>query len=213
MTAAPLVRPQLRGVSHQIFFFVAVIAGLLLVRSAPTARATWGAAIYAGSLALLLGVSATYHRVWWQPGPRAWMRRLDHASIFVLIAGTYTPLCLTLAERSGVALTLIWSVAALGALKSVLWPSAPRALVAALYVAMGWGGLYLTPTLLEHTGVAGLAMILVGGLFYSVGAVFYALKRPNPFPGVFGYHEIFHALVVLASMLHFTVMIRVVAAL
>lgn len=212
MTTATLVKPRLRGVSHQIFFFVAVIAGAILVHGAPTPRGTWGAAVYATSLALLLGVSATYHRVDWQPRPRAWMRRLDHSAIFILIAGTYTPLCLAL-EESRWPLMMIWGVAAVGTFKSILWPGAPKWVMAGLGIAMGWGGLYLTPTIEARAGLAGLGMVLLGGLFYSAGAVIYALKRPNPVPGVFGYHEVFHALVVAAAALHFAVIAVVVPSL
>jgi hemolysin III len=206
-------KPRLRGVIHQWSFFVALAGGLVLVATAPTTRATWGALIYALSLATLLGVSATYHRVSWQPGPRLWMRRLDHSAIFVLIAGTYTPLCLALPDGGALALAMIWGLAALGTLKSVLWPLAPKALVAALCVAMGWGGVLLVPTIQARSGAWGLAAVLAGGVLYSVGAVIYAAKRPNPVPGVFGYHEVFHALVVAAAALHFGVMTQVVQSL
>jgi len=206
-------KPLLRGVSHQIFFFVALIAGVLLVRWAPPGPATFAAIVYATSLALLLGVSATYHRVSWEPGPRLWMRRLDHSAIFVLIAGTYTPLCMAMPEGRELALALFWIAAALGTLKSMLWPRSPKWVIAALCVAMGWGGVTLMPIIEARAGFAGLAMVIAGGVLYSAGAVIYAMKRPNPFPRVFGYHEVFHALVVVAAGLHFAVMTEVVGGL
>ncbi len=206
-------KPLLRGVIHQNFFFVALVAGVALVAVSPPGRATWAALIYAASLVSLLGVSATYHRISWRPRARAWMRRLDHSAIFVLIAGTYTPFCLALPEGRTLALGLIWGSAAVGALKSMLWPFAPKWLVAGLCVAMGWGGLYLVPTISATTGPVGLGLIVAGGVLYSIGAVIYALKRPNPWPRTFGYHEIFHALVVAAAVLHFAVVMRVVGQL
>lgn len=213
MTALGLERPRLRGVIHQAAFFIALAAGIGLVLYSPAGKPTWAALVYATSLVLLLGISATYHRVLWQPRARAWMRRLDHSAIFVLIAGTYTPFCLALPEGRVTALVGIWSAAAVGALKSILWPHAPKWIVAALCVAMGWGGLALVPTISATTGTVGLALIVLGGVLYSLGAVVYALRRPNPWPQTFGYHEIFHSLVVLAALLHFIVVLRVVGQL
>lgn len=205
-------KPLWRGVIHQVFFFVALAAGVALVAAAP-GRARWAAAVYAASLVALLGVSALYHRRNWRPRPRVWMRRLDHSAIFVLIAGTYTPLCAATADRVALALWLVWGCAALGALKSMLWPYAPKWLVASLCVAMGWGGVVLTPALAARTGASGVSLMAAGGLLYSVGALVYALRRPNPFPGVFGYHEVFHALVVAAAACHFVLVALLLATL
>lgn len=206
-------KPLLRGVSHQVFFFVALAAGLALVLAAPSPHAAAAAAVYGVSLATLLGVSALYHRINWPPRPRIWMRRLDHSAIFILIAGTYTPFCMALPERSTLALAVIWGCALAGTIKSLLFPYAPKWVVAALCVAMGWGGVLMVPTIAARAGVLGAGLLLAGGVLYSAGAAIYALKRPDPLPRTFGYHEVFHALVVAAAMLHFVVVARVVAGL
>ena len=157
--------------------------------------------IYTLSLATLFGVSAAYHRPTWQPRARQWMRRLDHAAIFVLIAGTYTPLCLglPLAEASTLR-AFVWTGALLGVLQSMLWVTAPKPLIAVLYVALGWSIAPYVTTVYRAVGAAPLALILVGGVVYSAGAVVYAKKRPDPVPAVFGYHEVFHALVIVATL-------------
>ena len=206
---AALARPRLRGVIHHYFFFVAATAGALLVRSAPPGKPTVEAAVYAGSLASLLGVSALYHRIYWPPRRRAWMRRLDHGSIFLLIAGTFTPLSLVLGDRQPLALALIWTAAALGVAKATLWPFAPKWVNSALCVAMGWGGVFLVPAVLAVAGPDALGMMAAGGLLYTIGAVFYAARKPNLVPGVFGYHELFHALVVAASACHYAAVLLV----
>ena len=202
--AAALVKPLLRGVSHQVAFFAALAAGAALVARAPP-RARWAAAVYAGSLAAMLGVSALYHRPTWAPGPRRWMRRADHAAIFVLVAGTYTPFTLLLPSRSATVLALAWGGAALGIVQSLFWVQAPRPLVAALYIGFGSAILLFWPALHAALGAAGLFVLLFGGVLYATGAVIYAARRPDPLPAVFGYHEIFHALVVAAAVCHFSV--------
>ena len=209
----PLVKPRLRGVSHQFAFFVALAAGASLVALAP-AQARLAAAIYAGSLATLLGTSALYHRPTWAPGPRRWMRRADHAAIFVLIAGTYTPFTLLLTPHDALVMrALAWGGAALGIVQSLFWVHAPRPLVAALYIGFGSAILVFWPALHGALGASGLSVLLLGGLFYSTGAVIYVARRPDPLPAVFGYHEIFHALVVAAAVCHFTVVASVMRAL
>ena len=209
----PLVKPRLRGVSHQFAFFVALAAGASLVALAP-AQARLAAAIYAGSLATLLGTSALYHRPTWAPGPRRWMRRADHAAIFVLVAGTYTPFTLLLPPHDALVMrALAWGGAALGIVQSLFWVQAPRPLVAALYIGFGSAILVFWPALHGALGASGLTVLLLGGLFYSTGAVIYAARRPDPVPAVFGYHEIFHALVVAAAVCHFTVVASVMRAL
>jgi hemolysin III len=207
-------KPLLRGVSHQIAFFFALAAAGVLLSIARGPRATWGAATYGASLVALLGTSALYHRVQWRPRPREWMRRLDHSAIFVLIAGTFTPFCLLLpGSRAATALALTWGGAALGLAQSLFWVHAPKPIVALLCVVLGWSAIPLMGTIRAATGALGLGLLLAGGALYSLGALAYALRRPNPVPGVFGYHEVFHALVVLASVCHFGVEQAVVRAL
>jgi len=206
MTAT--AKPRLRGVVHEYAFFVAVVAGAVLLFVAPSPKARLATAIYVLGLAGLLGTSALYHRVTWRkPNVRRWLRRLDHSMIFVLIAGTYTPFALlVLSQPLGtVVLVLIWAGAAGGIVLSLLWPDAPRPVSAAIYVSLGWVAIIAMPQLFDRLGALGIAMIVLGGLLYSAGALVYARKRPDPVPTVFGYHEIFHVLVVAAAALHFAV--------
>jgi hemolysin III len=201
------VRPRLRGVSHQYAFFVSLACGAALILGASAGRATAAAAIYAGAVSALLGTSALYHRVTWRPRARRWMRRLDHSMIFVLIAGTYTPVAL-LALHGGVArsvLIVVWAGAALGTLLKLVWIEQPKWLVAAIYRALGWVSVVVFDQLPGTIGWLGCAGLAVGGLLYTAGAIVYARQRPNPVPGVFGYHEVFHALVIAAAALHYAV--------
>jgi hemolysin III len=202
------IKPRLRGVIHEYAFFVALAAGAVLLVTAPSGKARVAAAIYVLGLAGLLGTSALYHRVTWRrPNVRRWMRRLDHSMIFLLIAGTYTPFALiVLSQPLGtVVLVLIWTGAAGGIVLSLLWPDAPRPVSAGIYIGLGWVAIIAMPQMLERLGVLGISLILAGGVLYSAGAVIYARKRPDPVPTVFGYHEIFHVLVVAAAALHFAV--------
>lgn len=198
-------KPLLRGVSHQVACVVALVAGLALWRTVSTEAARHAVAIYTASITALFGVSAAYHRPTWQPRARQWMRRLDHAAIFVFIAGTYTPLCLALAPADGARLeTFVWVGALAGVLQSMLWVQAPKPFIAVLYLALGWSVLPYIGRMHAAVGLAPLALILGGGVVYSVGALVYAKKRPDPSPRIFGYHEVFHALVIVAAVLHFT---------
>jgi hemolysin III len=199
------IRPRLRGVIHQWSFFVALGAGAALVAWAPAGRATAACAIYAGALAGLLGSSALYHRVTWRPQVRAWLRRLDHSMIFVLIAGTYTPFAVLVLEEpmSAVVLVGVWGGAVAGIVVTLLWIDAPKWLAASAYVALGWFGLMALPQIVERAGAGALALLLTGGIAYTAGAVVYARRRPDPRPATFGYHEIFHVLVVVAALAHF----------
>jgi hemolysin III len=208
----PVGKPRLRGVSHELAFFAALGAGAVLIAFAPP-RAGLVAAVYAVSLATMLGTSALYHRPNWAPGPRRWMQRADHAAIFVLIAGTYTPFTLLLPSHGAAMLALAWGGAALGILQSLFWVTAPRPLVAALYIALGWSVTIFWSALHGALGAAGLLFFLIGGLLYSAGAIVYASRKPDPAPAVFGYHEIFHAFVVAAAVCHFGVVVGVVRAL
>ncbi|WP_242346410.1 PAQR family membrane homeostasis protein TrhA [Anaeromyxobacter terrae] len=207
-------KPLLRGVSHEIAAVIGLAAWLALAILAPSARARGAANVYGASLFALFAVSALYHRPTWPPRARRWMRRLDHSAIFLLIAGTYTPFCLVLGGARGDALLAIaWGGAALGILQSVLWVRAPKPLIAAVYVLLGWVILPVMPALLARLGPGAVALLGAGGIAYSLGAVVYAARRPDPFPRVFGYHEIFHALVVVAAGLHLAVTTRAILAL
>ncbi|MGI8461802.1 MAG: PAQR family membrane homeostasis protein TrhA [Solirubrobacterales bacterium] len=200
------VKPRLRGVSHQWAFFVALVAGAILVWAAPDGRATLAAAIYAGSLAALLGTSALYHRVnWRRPRARAWMRRIDHSMIFMLIAGTVTPFALLVMQPpfATALLIAVWAGAGAGIIVELIWIDAPKWVTAIVYLAVGWIGALGFPAILIEAGIGAAALIAVGGVMYTVGAVVYARQRPGPRPAVFGYHEIFHVLVIAAAITHF----------
>ena len=198
-------KPRLRGVLHQYAFFVALALGAALILAAPGGRERVAAAIYAFSVAGLLGTSALYHRRDWNVRARLWMRRLDHSMIFVLIAGTYTPFAL-LVLHGGLAkaiLIVVWAGALAGTVLNLLWTSAPKPVTAAVYLAMGWVAIAAMPQMARAIGAVGVGLVLLGGVLYTAGAVIYALRKPNPVPGVFGYHEVFHALVVAAAAAHF----------
>lgn len=201
---ASAVRPFLRGRLHEAAFWVSAAAGPALVLAAPPGR-RGGIAVYSVTLALLLGTSALYHRVTWRPRARAWMRRLDHAMIFLLIGGTYSavaPLALP-ADRATRILATVWVAVTAGVLLSVAWPRAPKPLTALVGLATGWVALGALPGLARGLSGPAFGLLLAGGIAYSLGAVVYALKRPNPLPHVVGYHEIFHALVILAAAAHY----------
>ncbi len=210
---APL-KPKLRGWSHAVAVFVALFSGIALVWAAqgPTAKIACG--VYAASLCLLLGVSALYHRVTWStPAARQRMRRLDHSAIFVLIAGTYTPLAFTLDPQSTFRmLAVAWTGAALGVLKALFWVHGPKWIVAVLAVSVGWLAIFYAAPLLHTIGLASVLWMGLGGVLYSLGALVYAVKRPDPWPMVFGYHEVFHALVIAAAVCHFIAVSRSLGA-
>lgn len=213
MSAAPAPttgvasRPRFRGVLHQYAFFGALAAATALVLSARTGRAAVAAAVYGASLAALFGVSALYHRVTWSARARRWMGRLDHAMIGLLIAGTFTPIgLLVLADTpAGALLPVVWIGALAGIVLHVVWFDAPKWVSAVVYVAVGWSGVFAFPHLVGRLGWTATALLALGGALYSAGAAVYALRRPNPAPAVFGYHEIFHALVVAAAVTHYAV--------
>jgi hemolysin III len=205
LPAPRIARPRFRGVVHQWSFFVALAAGAALVAWAPAGAATAACAIYAAALAGLLGTSALYHRITWRPPVRAWLRRLDHSMIFVLIAGTYTPFAVLVLEEPlrEVVLAGVWGGAAAGIAFSLLWSNAPKWLTAAAYVALGWFSVIAIPQIVERAGAGALVLLGAGGVAYTAGAVVYAARRPDPRPASFGYHEIFHVLVVVAALTHF----------
>src|SRR5690242_5238408 len=197
----------MRGWLHTYAVGVAAVCGIVLC-SLAAARPGWSpfvsCLIYSITVCALFGTSALYHRRVWSERGYPVMRRLDHSMIFVFIAGTYTPFCvLLLPGRLGaIILTTVWVGALAGVTMKLIWPHAPRWLSAPLYVALGWVAVAVLPDLLHHGGVATLVLVLVGGLVYSAGAVFYALRRPNPWPTVFGHHEFFHASTLIAALCH-----------
>jgi hemolysin III len=201
-------KPRLRGVTHEWAFFISLPLGLLLVVSAPSGRAALAAGIYALSVALLFGASALYHRITWaSEAARRWMRRVDHSMIFILIAGTYTPFALLALDGTLATAILIavWVGAGAGIVMSLVWPDAPKWLLAVVYVALGWVAIAAFPAMLDRLGITAMVMVGVGGALYTAGAVIYATRRPDPSPTVFGYHEIFHALVIGAAALQYAV--------
>jgi hemolysin III len=201
-------KPRLRGVSHKWACLCTVPLGAALVGVAGSARARIAMTVYAASLVALFGVSALYHRINWRSvSARRWMRRLDHSMIFVLIAGTYTPFAL-LALHGPLALAIliaVWAGALSGVLFKLVWINAPKWLVVVVYIALGWVAVTAVPQLLAAIGVGGLTLLGLGGLLYTLGAVIYAVKRPDPVPAVFGYHEVFHLLVIVAAALQYAV--------
>jgi hemolysin III len=206
------VKPSLRGMSHLVAFFVALVAGPVLVAQAttPTARVT--TTIYALSMVALFGCSALLHRGNWSDRTRPWFRRLDHSMIFVFIAGTYTPVS-ALSLDSGLAtmvLVAVWIGAAAGVLVTVFWIDAPRWVTAACYIVVGWIAVLAIPALWSALGPAKFALLAGGGILYTLGAVVYARKRPDPVPHVFGYHEVFHALVIAAVICHYALITALV---
>jgi hemolysin III len=198
-------KPRFRGVSHQWAFFVSLGAGAALVLLANGSKATVAAAIYAFSLSALLGVSALYHRINWRPAARRWMRRLDHTMIFVLIAGTYTPFALLVlhGDLARVVLIAVWFMAGAGTVLNLLWWNAPKPVTAAVYISTGWVAVLAVPQLWNGLGPIGFGLIVLGGILYTAGAIVYARRRPDPRPAVFGYHEIFHLLVIAAAACDF----------
>jgi hemolysin III len=195
------LRPKLRGVFHQYAFFASLAFGTLLVAGASGAGERASAAVFAVTVATMFGVSALYHRVTWRPTVRRWMRRLDHAAIYLLIAGTYTPfalLALSGAWRWTI-LPVVWGGALAAIMIKVAWIDGPKWLSVAIGITLGWVGIVALPQLWEHAGAGGVALLLLGGSFYTIGALVYAARRPDPVPAVFGYHELFHALVIAAA--------------
>ena len=200
----PDTRPRLRGWLHLFAFFGAIVAGAVLIplASALGARAGFSVAVYCLTICGLFGISALYHRRRWSP--RGWkiMKRLDHSMIFLFIAGTYTPFGLLSLPGPTAAwvLGVVWTGALSGVALKMAWPTAPRWLGVPLYIALGWVAVFVLTDILRIGGVASLVLLAVGGIFYTVGGIAYGLKRPNPWPGVFGYHEVFHAMTIVAAI-------------
>ena len=216
MSAAPLpfgaslpgkpslpIKPRMRGHLHQWALVTFFVAGIVLIAFANGGRARLAAVIYALTVCLLYGTSALYHRVNWKPESRSVMKRLDHSMILVLIAGTYTPLAALLLKGSAstAVLAIAWGGALVGITMRMLWISAPRWAVIPPYLIVGWIAVFIMPDLLHAGGVATVALVAGGGLVYTLGAIVYALRRPDPWPRTFGYHEVFHGMTILAGVM------------
>ncbi|WP_396641883.1 hemolysin III family protein [Microbacterium sp.] len=199
------IRPTWRGWIHAATFPIAIVAGIVLIVLADGTAAKWASAIFLATSMLLFGTSALYHRFDWSPRAKAVLKRIDHANIFLLIAGTYTPIAVLALppEKATLLLSLVWGGALLGILFRVFWVGAPRWLYVALYLVLGWAAVMYIGDLFAANAIM-MTLVLVGGLLYTAGAVVYALKRPNPWPGHFGFHEIFHVCTVLAFLCHWT---------
>ncbi|MEU3062317.1 hemolysin III family protein [Streptomyces subrutilus] len=198
-------KPLLRGWLHLGMFPAVLVAGLVLMAFTDSTRARVACGVYILTACLLFGVSAVYHRGTWGPRGEAVLRRLDHANIFLIIAGTYTPLTVLLLPPS-TGRTLLWAVwiaAGAGIAFRVFWVGAPRWLYTPCYIAMGWAAVFFLPDFLRAGGIAVLVLVVVGGLLYSVGGVVYGMKRPNPSPRFFGFHEVFHSLTLAAFAAHY----------
>ncbi|CAN5718681.1 hemolysin III family protein [soil metagenome] len=205
--AEALVKPRLRGVLHQIAFFVSLLTGGLLIAAADQPGERIPVVIYSIAISGLFGVSALFHRITWRPAARRWMRRADHSMIFFAIAGTNTAiagLALEGGARTAV-LSLVWAGAGVGVVMKLLWLDAPKWVIALSYVVLGWVSVGFVPQFYDGLGAGGFTLMAAGGLLYTVGAVVYARRRPDPVPAVFGYHEVFHALVIAAAICHYSV--------
>ncbi|MCX5392873.1 hemolysin III family protein [Streptomyces sp. NBC_00094] len=198
-------KPRLRGWLHAGMFPAVIVAGVVLVALADSPRARIACGIYVLTACLLFGISALYHRGEWGPRGEAVLRRLDHANIFLIIAGTYTPLTLLLLPDSTAKplMWAVWAAATAGIAFRVFWVGAPRWLYTPCYIAMGWAAVFFLPDFMRTGGIAVLVLVVVGGLLYSAGGVIYGMKRPNPSPRWFGFHEVFHSLTLAAFIVHY----------
>ncbi|MFF1649811.1 hemolysin III family protein [Streptomyces sp. NPDC058240] len=198
-------KPRMRGWLHAGMFPAVIVAGVALIAFTDSALGRIACGIYTLTACLLFGVSALYHRGTWGPRGEAVLRRLDHANIFLIIAGTYTPLALLLLPKStGTPLLwAVWAAALAGIAFRVFWVGAPRWLYTPCYIAMGWAAVFFLPDFLRTGGIAVLVLVVVGGLLYSAGGVIYGIKRPNPSPRWFGFHEVFHSLTLAAFVVHY----------
>lgn len=202
------LKPRLRGWLHAYAAVVSLASGAALIATAAALRGGVAAlvtAVYCVTVTLLFGTSALYHRLSWSPPAQRLMKRLDHSMIFVFIAGTYTPIAaLTLPRTPMIAvLVAVWTGALIGVGLQTFWPGAPRWLSAPCYIALGWVAVFVMPDLLHNAGIAAFVLITVGGVVYTIGGIVYAAKRPNPWPGVFGFHEVFHLCTLVAALCHY----------
>jgi hemolysin III len=210
---AMMAKPLLRGWLHLVCFFLAIPAGIAVIALAKSTEARWAAVVYAIGLVALFGVSGTYHRGRWSQAARQRMQKLDHATIFVMIAGSYTPLCLIAVQgwMAPALLVVAWAGASVGAVLAFTGGRRSRIARGTLYIALGWVSVVATPQLVRHLSVAQLVLIAVGGVLYTVGAIFLATHWPDPVPHVFGYHEVWHVLVVAAVICHFVAISSLIA--
>ena len=203
MTVEPVAlfeKPRLRGLSHALAFVVALPIGLALILEAHTGRGRLAAIVFAATVVAMFGASALYHFPNWREAPRRWLRRVDHAGIYGLIAGTYTAFGLLALDgyRRWVVLSIVWAGALAAIVFKFAWVDAPKWISAVIGVALGWVGIVVFPQLLSKIGVGATMLVLAGGVLYTAGALVYALRRPDPRPAVFGFHEVFHVLVIAA---------------
>jgi hemolysin III len=205
--AAALIKPRLRGVLHDRAFFASLVAGVCLIAIANSPKEILAASVFAISVSALLGVSALYHQRNWSPEARGWMRRLDHSMIFLLIAGTYTPFALLVLHGTlaTVLLAVAWGAALAGSLAELALADASKWIMATICIALGWVSVIALPQIAAGIGTTGTVLLALGGVAYTVGAIIYAAKKPDIVPGVFGYHELFHALVLVAIALQYSV--------
>jgi hemolysin III len=199
------LRPLLRGLSHAYAFWAALVAAVVLTVLVDPGTPRVSAVVYGAGLCALFAASGTYHRWRWNPRWRPLLRRIDHSTIFVFIAASYTPVALLVMHGTlrWVILAAVWTGALIGVVLSVAWISAPRVLSAACYLALGWVVVFALPQMVQRMAVAPLVLLAAGGVLYSLGAVVYATKRPNPWPSTFGFHEVFHVLVIAAAAVQF----------
>ena len=205
--AVAFVKPRLRGVLHELAFPISLLGGAWAILHAPAGHARTATAVYAATLSACLGVSALYHRVDWSATMKRWLRRLDHATIFMLIAGTFTPIAVVALTGwlSVATLVVVWGGAALGSLLALFWIDAPVVIEVGPYLAVGGFGVVLMPHLASNIGPVGVGLLALGGAGYIAGAIIYARQRPDPWPRTFGFHEIFHTLVIAAAVLQWVV--------
>jgi hemolysin III len=204
--AALVAKPRLRGVSHAVAFVVAVPLGLALILEAQTAKGRISAGVFAAAVVAMFGASALYHSPNWPERARRWLRRVDHAGIYGLIAGTYTAFGLLALNGYWrlIVLVSVWAAALAAIVFKFVWIDAPKWLSAVIGIALGWVGVVVAPRLFGEIGVGGMLLMLAGGLLYTLGALVYALRRPDPRPAVFGFHEVFHVLVIAAVALQYS---------
>jgi hemolysin III len=199
-TPAPRVKPRLRGVFHEVAFYAAVALGIPLVLTADPGRARLSAAVFATCVAICFGASALYHRPTWQPRARSWLARLDHAGIYLLIAGTYTPFGLIVLSKGWAipVLSIVWTGSLAAILLKLFRPSLPKRASAAIGLLLGWVAVVAITQMLKLP-LPGLVLLGIGGLAYTLGAITYARRKPDPLPTVLGYHEVFHLLTIVAA--------------
>lgn len=200
-----ITKPLLRGVSHLVAFFASLLSGLVLALQATAVISLVSALIYAAGLTLALGTSAAFHRIRWSPRANRIVQRLDHSMIFVLVASTYTPIILLGMRgdwRIG-GMVAVWVLASIGIIMRLAIPDLPRSVLVAAYLSIGWTAVALLPQLMHSLTPTSFGLLLAGGILYSFGAVVYLFRRPNPFPRVFGFHEVFHAFVIAAAACHY----------